>query len=155
MLFATQLLHSIQLTPWDKHYKIIGQPKLKGNEIKWEDFIGAKKTLSYQVPQTEHGIAHEATETVELLEYNDFCFAIKSITKNQSLPFGERFETHTQLIVHDKGINNCRMICSSETVFTSQKPEEAWRIRNAMRNRTSDYFLAIGDAVCENAGEAK
>ena len=147
---------SIHLTPWDKHHKRIGQPKLKDDsEVKWADFIGAKKSLSYDVPQSEHGIAHKADETVELLEYNDFCFAIKTISKNEFLPFGERFETHTQLIIHDKGINNCRMICSSETVFTDDKPEEAWRIRNATRNRTSDYFLALGDAVCENAGESK
>ena len=95
-----------------------------------------------------------AYETVELLEYNDFCFAFKSIIKTPDLPFGSEYETHCRVIVIDKGINNSRMICSSEMVVTGMSLDDDWQVRNSMRHRATSYFHAIADAVCLHAGWA-
>jgi hypothetical protein len=139
------------MIPWNKHSKSIGQLKLKKGE-KWRDFIGSKRTISYFVPPSEAGDAHMAYESVQLLEYNDFCFAVKAIIKNPDLPFGSEYETHYQIIVIDKGMNNVRMICSSDTVITGMKMEDDWQVRNAMRYRVTDFFYALGDAICKHAG---
>ncbi len=125
-------------------------PKLKHDE-QWEDFIGAIRTLSYWVPKTEAGGEHMAYETMEIIDYNDFCFAVKSIIKAPDLPYGSEYETHYQMIVHDKGINNLRLICSSEVKFTGMLLEDKWEVRNSMRHYTTDYFYALADAMCLHA----
>lgn len=141
----------IKIMPWNKHGKAIGQTKLKKGE-KWSDFKGAKRTDSYMVPKSEIGTAHMVYETVELIEYNDYCFAVKSIIKNPDLPFGSEYETHCQTIVIDKGINNSRIICSSEMVVTGMAMDDDWQVRNSMRHRATAYFYALGDAICMHAG---
>lgn len=143
----------MKAVPWNKHSKSIGNARLKKGE-KWKDFIGATKTLQYMVPKSEVGGGHMAYESIELVEYNDFCFAFKSIIKTPDLPFGSEYETHCQVIVIDKGINNTRMICSSEMIVTGMSMEDDWQVRNSMRHRTTDYFHAIADAVCIHAGSA-
>jgi hypothetical protein len=126
-------------------------PKLKKGE-KWENFIGATRTLQYWVPKTEAGGEHMAYETMEIIDYNDFCFAIKSIIKAPDLPYGSEYELHQQLIVHDKGINNLRLICSSQVHFNGMTLDDKWEIRNSMRHLTNDYFFALADAMCLHAG---
>lgn len=143
----------MKVLPWNKHAKAIGHQRLKKGE-KWADFIGAAKTMQYMVPRSEVGGGHMAYETVELLEYNDFCFAFKSIIKTPDLPFGSEYETHCRVIVIDKGINNSRMICSSEMVVTGMSLDDDWQVRNSMRHRATSYFHAIADAVCLHAGWA-
>jgi ankyrin repeat protein len=142
---------NITMLPWNKHSKSIGQLRLKKGE-KWRDFIGAKKTISYFVPPSEAGDAHMAYESVQIIEYNDYCFAVKAIIKNPDLPYGSEYETHYQIIVIDKGTSNVRMICSSETLITGMKMEDDWQVRNAMRHRMTDFFYALCDAICEHAG---
>jgi len=141
----------LKVIPWNKHAKSIGQIKLKKGE-KWKDFVGAKKTHQYMVPKCEVGGSHMAYETMELIEYNDYCFAVKSIIKTPDLPFGSEYETHFQIIIIDKGINNCRMICSSEMVVTGMSLDDDWQVRNSMRHRAIDYFAAVGEACCLHAG---
>lgn len=126
-------------------------PKLKKGE-KWDGFIGAIRTLQYWVPRSEAGGSHMAYETMELIDYNDFCFAVKSIVKAPDLPYGSEYETHHQLIVHDKGVNNLRMICSSEVKFTGMSLDDKWEVRNSMRHQTTEYFYALADAMCLHAG---
>lgn len=138
---------------WTKHAKSIGQPKLKKGD-KWSAFIGATKTMQYMLPKSEVGGAHMAYEIMELVEYNDYCFAFKSIVKTPDLPYGSEYETHMQIIVIDKGINNCRMICSSEMVVTGMSLDDDWQVRNSMRHRATAYFFAVADAICMHAGSS-
>ncbi len=126
-------------------------PKLKHGE-KWSDFIGAIRTLSYWVPKTQAGSQHTAYETMELIEYNDFCFVVKSIVKAPDLPYGSEYESHHQMIVHDKGINSLRMICSSEVKFTGMMLDDKWEVRNSMRHQTTEYFHALADSLCLHSG---
>jgi hypothetical protein len=144
---------NITMLPWNKHAKSIGQLRLKKGE-KWRDFIGAKKTISYFVPPSEAGDAHMAYESIQIVEYNDYCFAIKAIIKNPDLPFGSEYETHYQIIVIDKGVSNVRMICSSDTLVTGMTMEDDWQVRNAMRHRMTDFFYALCDAICQHAGSS-
>ncbi len=144
----------VKVLPWNKHGKAIGHQRLRKGE-KWSEFIGVEKTLSYMVPKSEVGGGHMAYESVELLEYNDFCFAFKSIIKTPDLPFGSEYETHCQIIVIDKGIHNSRMICSSEMVVTGMSLDDDWQVRNSMRHRATNYFYAVADAICMHAGSAE
>lgn len=141
----------IKVIPWSKHTKIVGNTKLKKGE-KFEQFVGAQRTFSYLVPVSEIGGAHMVYETSEILEYNDFCFAIKSIIKTPDLPYGSEYETHCQMIVIDKGINNSRLICSSEMIVTGMPMEDDWQVRNSMRHRAISYFHAFADAIIMHAG---
>ena len=141
----------IKINPWNKNAKAMSQTKLKKGD-KWSDFIGAKRTISYMVPKSEIGGAHMSYETVELIEYNDYCFAVKCIIKNPDLPFGSEYETHCQIIVIDKGINNSRMICSSEMVVTGMAMDDDWQVRNSMRHRATAYFYSLAEAICMHAG---
>jgi hypothetical protein len=146
-----QLQTSVTIRPWNKHKKAIGMPVLKKGE-KWKSFIGSIRTLQYGVPKTEAGGAHMAYETMEIIEYNDFCFGIKSIVKSPDLPYGSEYETHHQLIVHDKGVNSLRMICSSEVKFTGMSLDDKWEVRNSMRHQSTEFFFALADAMCLHAG---
>ena len=145
------MVNSVTILPWNKYKKAIGMPKLTRGE-EWDDFIGATRTLQYWVPKSEAGVAHMAYETMEIIEYNDFCFAVKSIVKDPDLPFGSEYETHHQLIVHDKGVNTLRMICSSEVHFTGMNLDDKWEVRNSMRHRTTEYFYSLIDCMCLHSG---
>ncbi len=142
----------IKIIPWNKHAKAIGHQRLRKGES-WSEFIGAVKTMQYMVPKSEIGGGHMAYETVELIEYNDFCYAFKSIIKTPDLPFGSEYETHCLIIVIDKGINNSRLLCSSEMVVTGMSLDDDWQVRNSMRHRATNYFHALADAVCLHAGD--
>ena len=127
-------------------------PRLTKGEL-WEDLVGAIRTVRYFVPQSDEvGGAHMAYETQELIDYNDFCFAIRCIVKAPDLPYGSEYETHLQLIVHDKGIDNIRLICSSEVKFTGMSLDGRFEVRNSMRFFTTDYFHALADMLCLHAG---
>ncbi len=127
-------------------------PRLRKGET-WEDLIGAIRTLQYYVPESlEVGGAHMVYETQELIDYNDFCFAVHSIVKAPDLPYGSEYETHFQLIVHDKGIDSIRLICSSEVRFTGMNLDDRFEVRNSMRFWTTDYFHALADLFCLHAG---
>ncbi len=140
--------------PWNKCGQSIGKIKLDKRE-KWSNFIGAEKTMQYICPGTDEvGPTHVAYERMELIEYNDFCFAVKSIVKTPDLPYGSEYETAFQILFIDKGINNCRLICSSEVVVTGMALDDDWQVRNAMRHRATDYFFAVADAICMHSGEA-
>lgn len=126
-------------------------PQLKKGE-QWEDFIGALRVLQYVVPKSP-GVseAHIAYETMEIIDYNDFCFAVKSIVKAPDLFLGSEYETHHQLVVLDKGMNNIRIICSSEVRFTGMHLDSKWEIRSSMRYKTTQFFYALADAMCLHA----
>ena len=146
---------NVEVLPWNKCGRSIGKEKLGKNE-KWSNFVGATKTLQYIFPGSDEiGDSHVAYETMELIEYNDFCFAVKSILKTPDLPFGSEYETHIQTIIIDKGINNCRMICSSEVVVTGMELDDDWQVRNAMRHRAAEFSFALGDAICKHAGNGE
>ena len=126
---------------------------MDGAKVDWKDFIGAQKTLQYLVPKSAVGSAHMAYKTMELIKYkNNYCFAMRSIIKTPDLPFGSDYETKLQIIVIDKGINNCRMICSSEMVVTGMSLDDDWQVRNSMRHRVTDSFAAVAEACCLHAG---
>jgi len=144
--------NEVNILPWSKHKKAIGVSKLKKGD-KWEHFVGSIRTMQYLVPPSEAGGVHTAYETMELIDYNDFCFAVKSIIKTPDLPYGSEYELHHQLIVHDKGINNLRMICSSEVKFTGMHLEDKWEVRNSMRYRTTEYFRALSEAMLLHSNE--
>lgn len=125
-------------------------PLLKKGE-QWPDFIGASRVLQYLVPQTATNEAHIAYETMQIIDYNDFCFAVKSIVKSPDLLYGSEYETHHQLVVIDKGMNNIRIICSSEVRFTGMHLESKWEIRTSMRYHTTQFFHALANAMCLHA----
>ena len=93
-----------------------------------------------------------AYETMEIIDYNDFCFAVKSIVKSPDLPYGSEYESHHQMIVHDKGVNNLRIICSSEVKFTGMMLDDKWEVRNSMRHYTTGFFYALADTLCLHSG---
>lgn len=140
---------------WNKCSQDIGWPRkltLTGNDIKISEFIGAKRKFEYKLPNSRtDNCALNVSETMELLVYNDFCFVVKSIRQSPDIPDGKLFETHSQFMFIDKGMNSCRMVGSMDVNFLGIRPALAWQIKNRMRLRTADFFGALASCICEHS----
>lgn len=143
----------IKVGGWDKFNEYIGKHTLP-EDVKEEDFIGAEKKHQVKMPKTMLVSANTAYGTTRLIAYNDYCFALKYVTKNPEVPYGKTFEAHTQRIFVNEGNYRCRMICSMQTVFPKSKPIVAWKIKNGMFSGCSDSDVALGELVCAHAGNA-
>lgn len=55
------------------------------------------------------------TETI--VEYSDYCIAIKRIAKNPDVPFGKTFEAHCLEVYLNTGKNTTQMITSAKANF--------------------------------------
>lgn len=121
-------------------------------DINEEDFIGATRKYQYLMPKSVFVSANTAHVTSTIIEYNDYCFGIKMITKNPEVPFGKKFEAHTQQIFVNRGNYRCKMVCSMEAVFPGSKPMVAWKIKNAMFSGCLASDVAFGELVCKHAG---
>lgn len=166
-MFITSSPYRVFVDKWNAHYKHIGLPisnvqprsatgkrDTKRKDI-FQEYLGAEKRVEYKVPKSSFYDEHTTYENIEIVDYNDYCFAIKSVQRTPDIPEGKLFETHTQIVVVDKGIHNCRMICSSEVVFLGQnKLKDEWRVKNVSRYLTTDFFVALADAICDNAGHS-
>jgi len=136
---------------WDKYAKHIGRPQ-QNKDFNVKDFKGAKRKFEYRLPKTSaDDVEFDVNETMELLEYNDFCFTVKGKRESLDLNLGNLFETHTQMIFIDKGLNSCRLIASMEVRFPQERPTLSWQIKNTMRFRSLDYFNAIAESICEHS----
>ena len=115
------------------------------------DIVGAERKCSYLMPKSGMVAANMAYETQTIEEYNDYAFVIKKVTVNPDVPFGNTFECHVQTIFHDMGYNKCKMIASVEANFIGRPPMVAWKIKNAMYDGVTDFFVATGEVICEHA----
>jgi len=141
----------LNIGEWDKCRKVIGASHQKDG-IKFDVLKGSKRNITYLLPKTHADRSEiQVHETMELLEYNDFCFVVKSIKTAPDIPHGKMFETHSQFMFIDKGVNSCRLIGSMEVKFEGLRPASAWQIKNRMRFRTTDFFKALAAGVCEHS----
>ena len=95
--------------------------------------------------------ANMAYENMTIVEYNDYCFALKKTTTNPDVPFGQSFESHILMVFTNLGLNNCRLVGSVEAKFLGKPPMMAWKIKNSMYSGVTDFFVAHGEAICDCA----
>jgi len=141
----------VKIEAWDRFDDHIGSNNLP-KDIDEKDFIGAIRKSQFVMPKSMLVSANTAYQTSSIIEYNDYCFGFKTITKNPEVPFGSTFEAHTQLIFVNGGEYKTRMVCSMKPVFPGSKPLVAWKIRNAMFTGCSDADVALGEVICEHSG---
>ena len=131
---------------------MIGLPKQEENEeVDEKEFIGAKINYQYLMPKSAFVKANMAYEEAELIEYNNYCFAIKRRTRNPDVPYGKSFAALTQLVVINRGNAMCHMVCSVQAEFPNGPPMVARQIKSAMRSGTADAFVKLGEAICQYA----
>lgn len=151
-VLQTKLGYSqVTLEAWDKCNDVIGDHTLSGEEMAKSDIVGAERKCSYLMPKSGMVAANMAYETQTIEEYNEYAFVIKKVTVNPDVPFGNTFECHVQTIFHDMGYNQCKMIASVEANFIGRQPMVAWKIKNAMYDGVTDFFVAKGEVICEHA----
>ena len=137
---------------WDKHDEQIGRTDDHDEtSINDADFIGAERKCQYMVPKSGLIKANMAYEKMTIVEYSDYCFAIKKVTTNPDVPFGSTFECHTLMVFTNLGSNMCRLVASVEARFVGKPPMIAWKIKNGMYSGVTDYFVATGEVICDNA----
>mmetsp|Transcript_29495 Transcript_29495/g.35073 ORF Transcript_29495/g.35073 Transcript_29495/m.35073 type:complete len:424 (-) Transcript_29495:154-1425(-) len=139
----------VSMEKWNKHDNDIGSHNPK---IDFKGFIGATTKLQYVMPKSLMVSANTAYETTAITEYNDDCFAVKKITKNPEVPYGKKFETHTQWVFVNSGSYKCHMICSMSAVFPKGKPMVAWKIKNGMISGCTESHVALAETIVEHAG---
>ena len=142
--------NSIEQGPWDIHDDKIGCIS-NPDGIQCSDFIGAERKCQYLVPKTTLVKANMAYENITIVEYNDYCFAVKKVTSNPDVPFGKTFECHTLVTVTNLGLSSCRLDASVEARFKGKPPMIAWKIKNSMYSGVTDFFVAQGEVICEHA----
>ena len=138
------------MSSWDiynEHIGCVENPK----GIKNSDFIGAERKCQYRVPKSVLVKANTAYENMTIVEYNDYCFAVKKVTTNPEVPFGKTFECHTLMVFTDLGCYNCRLVASVEARFKGNPPMIAWKIKNSMYSGVTDFFIAKGEVICDHA----
>ena len=69
---------------------------------------------------------------------------------NPSAPFGSTFECHTLMMFCDLGLNNCHLVASVEARFVGKPPMIAFKIKNGMYNGVTDFFVALGEVICDH-----
>jgi len=143
----------VKLEKWNKHDDHIG---CHNNEIDQKDFPGAKTKLQYLMPKSLMVSANTAYETITITEYNNHCFTVQKITKNPDVPYGKKFETHTQWVLVNNGCYKCRMICSTSAVFPKGKPAMvAWKIKSGMLSGCTDAHVKLAETIVAHAGNEK
>jgi hypothetical protein len=147
------LVHRIQMSAWDKLDDDIGQTETK---VPFDSpasisFLGAQRNCQYIMPKSGLVKANMAYETHTIVEYNDYVFVTRKITKTPEVPFGSSFESHVNTIIVNVGNNQCKMIASVEAKFLDKPPMIAWKIKSAMYSGVTDYFVAKGETICEHA----
>lgn len=105
------------------------------------------------MPKSAFVKANMAYETNILIEYNDYCFAIKKKTSTPDVPYGSSFFTWTQIVVTDTGNETCRMVCSVEAEFPNGPPMVGGQIKSGMRSGTAAFFVQLGETICKYADE--
>ena len=145
---------NVQSMVWDRHGKQIGDARLNDRE-RCSDYIGSRKVFSYIVPKCNTIDAHIVYESMEIIEYNNYCFGVVSVLKEPDVPNGSEYETKMQTVFIDKGRNSCKMICSSQfdTVGMRQNVDDDWQIRKVSKYRASRYFAALAETILRNAGD--
>lgn len=138
------------MEPWDLYEDYIGGIENPDN-IDNTDFIGCERKCQYMVPKSGLVKANMAYENITIVEYNDFCFAIKKVTTNPDVPFGSTFECHTLMVFTNLGMNNCQLEASVEARFVGKPPMIAWKIKNGMYSGVTDFFVAKGEVICDHA----
>jgi len=138
------------MEPWDIHDEHVGHTK-PPQEISPAQFIGAERKVQYLMPKSAFVKANTAYENHTIVDYSDYAFVTKKVTKNPDVPFGSTFECHVLTIFINMGYNTVRMISSTEAKFVGKPPMVAWKIKNAMYNGVTDYFVATGETICEHA----
>ena len=135
---------------WDKYNEYIGLPE-NPEGIKNSDFIGVERNSVFTIPKSLMIKANKAYENTTIIEYNDYCFAIKKVTTNPDVPFGSTFECHTLMVFTNLGMNSCRLVGSVEAKFLGRPPMIAWKIKNGMYSGVTDFFVAKGEVICDHA----
>lgn len=138
------------MSPWDKYDDLIGDTHGQTKDRE-ELMIGAERSCQYLMPKSGMVGANMAYETHTIIGYNDYAFVMKKVTTNPDVPFGKSFECHVQTIFINLGYGNCKMISSVEAQFLGRPPMVAWKIKNAMYNGVTDFFVAKGEVICEHA----
>lgn len=139
----------VNMEEWNKFDTRIGSHSLT-NDISEKEFIGATRETRYIMPKsTCFSANNKAFQTSVLIEYTDYCFAIKMDTKNPDVPFRKKFEAHTHWIFISGGRRKCRMVSSMKCVFPGSKPLVAWKIKNAMFSACTDANVNFGNLVVD------
>lgn len=141
----------IKTEAWDIHNNDIGATDEQVNAVENANFVGAERKIQFMVPKSGLVKANMAYENMTIVEYNDYCFAIKKVTTNPDVPFGSTFECHTLMVFTNLGSNMCKLVASVEARFVGKPPMIAWKIKNGMYSGVTDYFVAVGEVICENA----
>lgn len=141
---------SLKVDPWNVHDDHIGKQNLP-TDVDPAKFIGAERKCQYVMPKTMVVKANMAYETHSIIDYSDHAFAWKKVTRNPDVPFGKRFECHVQQVYINMGHNRVKMVASVEAKFIGKPPMVAWKIKNAMYNGVTDFFVAKGQTICEFA----
>ena len=66
----------ITINPWERYCEHIGNAVLP-DDVKPDEFVGVTKEQEYLMPKSAFVSANMAYDTVEIIAYNDACFAIK------------------------------------------------------------------------------
>ena len=132
--------------PWSKHDDIIGMPTTDAT-----DFVGATRETQALMPASAMVKANTCYSTIEIIEYNNHCFAYKAKTRTPEVPFGSSFYCWTQVVVYNLGQENCRMICSSGAEFPNSRPMVARQIESGIRTGTTESFVRFGETICRYA----
>lgn len=135
-----------EISPWDKNDDKIGLVDTTPNE---EDFIGAKREVNYLMPKSGVVGANMAYTSETIVEYCEYCIAIKRIARNPDVPFGKTFEAHCLDVFVSTDSNTCRMITSAEANFIGKPPFIAWKIRTAMYDGITEKTVTLGKAICD------
>ena len=137
----------VKMDPWNIHDDSIGDRE----DMDATNFIGAERKCQYLMPRSGMVKANMAYETHSIVDYNDYAFLTRKVTKNPDVPYGTSFECHVQTIFINMGYNNVRMVASVEAKFIGKPPMVAWKIKNAMYNGVTDFFVVNREIICEHA----
>ena len=99
---------------WDNCDNEIGQVESNGND---KSFINATREINYLMPKSALVSANMAYTTETIIEYSDYCIAIKRVAKNPDVPFGKTFEAHCLDVFLNTGSDTTQMITSAEAKF--------------------------------------
>jgi hypothetical protein len=141
---------NIVIENWDKEIDHIGEAN-PPPDFDLSKCIGATREQEGLMPANAMVKANTAYSTLELIHYNNICFAYKKKTRTPDVPFGGSFFTWTQCVVINLGNDSCRLICSSQAEFPNGRPMVARQIESGIRTGTMESFVRIGDTICRYA----
>lgn len=144
----------IEYGEWDHHNGVIGLHETP-KEYDEKDFIGAKLSCQYLLPGSIFIKASTAYDNVELIAYNDYCFAKRQETKTPGVPYGKTFVSKSQMVVINTGNDSCRMISSVECEFPKGPPVSLVKrqIVNGLKAATKETMITIAGVICRYANE--